>query len=162
MSSIPGIIVEMKKYWLIKSEPETYGIDHLMAEGVTPWSGIRNYQARNFMRDDMQIGDLCLFYHSNAKPQDIGVIGIAEVASAPYEDKTAHDPKSDYFEPNKKIRWDLVDMKFVKKFKRIVTLNEMKIDPKLAHMLVIKRGMRLSIQPVRKEDFDYLVKLASK
>lgn len=152
----------MKKYWLIKSEPNTYSIDHLQADGVTPWSGVRNYQARNFMRDEMKIGDLCLFYHSNTKPENTGVAGIARVDSLPYKDKTADDKKSEYFEPNKKIEWVLVDIKFEKKLKRVVTLAEMKIDPVLVSMLVVKKGMRLSIQPVSALDFAHIVELSKK
>ncbi len=147
----------MKNYWLIKSEPTTYSIDHLKADGTTPWTGIRNYQARNFMRE-MKPGDLCLFYHSNASPNEMGIAGIAKVASKPYPDPTAKDKKSHYYEPNPKIPWDLVDMKFVKKFNRIVTLNEMKLDPKLKNMMVTRKGMRLSVQPVLEKDFEYIVR----
>ncbi len=145
-------------YWLIKSEPSTYGIDHLKADGKTPWSGIRNYQARNFMRDGMKVGDLCLFYHSSApKPAEIGIAGIAKVVSKPYPDPTAKDKKSPYYEKNPKIEWVAVDMKFVKKFKRLMTLREIKLDPKLKNMIVTRPGMRLSIQPVLKRDFEYIV-----
>ncbi len=148
-----------KKYWLIKSEPTTYSIDHLKTDGSTPWTGIRNYQARNYMRDSMKVGDLCLFYHSSAKEaKDIGAAGIAKVASKPYPDPTARDKKSDYFEKNPKIIWDLVDIKFVKKFPRLVPLSEIKNDPKLAGILVAKKGMRLSIQPVSEKDFLYIEK----
>ncbi len=151
----------MKKYWLIKSEPTTYSIDHLKADGTTPWTGIRNYQARNFMRE-MKPGDLCLFYHSNGKSNDMGVAGVAKVASKPYPDPTAKKKGSKYYEPNPKITWDLVDVKFVKKFPRIVTLNEMKLEPKLKDMVVTRKGMRLSVQPVLPKDFEYIIKLAGK
>lgn len=154
-----GVKVVGKNFWLIKSEPTTYSIDHLKADASTPWTGIRNYQARNYMRDSMKVGDLCLFYHSSAKKaEDIGVAGIAKVVSKPYPDPSAKDKKSDYFEPNSKIVWELVDIKFVKKFPRLVPLSEIKADSKLANMLVIKKGMRLSIQPVDEKDFLYIEK----
>lgn len=146
------------KYWLIKSEPITYSIDHLKADKTTPWSGVRNYQARNYMRDQMSVGDLCLFYHSNTASAEMGIAGLAKVASKPYLDPAAKDKKSPYYEPNPKIEWQLVDMRFVKKFKRIMTLKEIKLDPKLKNMMVVQKGSRLSIQPVRKEDFEYIVK----
>lgn len=155
--------IDEKKYWLIKSEPTTYSIDHLKADGSTPWTGIRNYQARNYMRDSMKVGDLCLFYHSSAKEaSDIGVAGIAKVVSKPYPDPTASDKKSDYFEKNPKIIWDLVDIKFVKKFPRLVPLSEIKSDSELSGILVAKKGMRLSIQPVSEKHFLYIEKLALK
>lgn len=151
-----------KRYWLIKSEPTTYSIDHLKADKKTAWTGVRNYQARNFMRDDMKVGDLCLFYHSNAKPDEVGVVGVAKVCSAPYQDPSSLDPKSEYFEKNKKIIWTLVDMAFVKKFKRTVTLKEIKLDKKLRNMLVVQKGSRLSIQPVSEMDFLHIEALANK
>jgi predicted RNA-binding protein with PUA-like domain len=150
-------------YWLLKSEPDCYSVDQLKADGKTPWSGIRNYQARNFMRDGMKVGDLCLFYHSStADPRDMGVAGIGKVVSKPYPDPTATDKKSEYYEPNPKIEWVLVDIKFVKKLKRIVTLKEMKIDPALKSMMLVRPGMRLSIQPVSEKDFNYIVDLSSR
>lgn len=150
----------LKNYWLIKSEPTTYSIDDLKADIQTPWTGIRSYQARNFMRDNMKIGDLCIFYHSSAvKPELVGAVGVAKVVSKPYPDPTAKDKKSDYYELNPKIIWDLVEIKFIKKFKRIVTLGEMKIDLALKDIMVIKRGMRLSIQPVSEKDFEYVKSL---
>jgi predicted RNA-binding protein with PUA-like domain len=149
-------------YWLLKSEPDCYSIDQLRADGKTPWSGIRNYQARNFMRDGMKVGDLCLFYHSSTPdPLDMGAAGIGKVASKPYPDPTAKDKKSEYYEPNLKIEWILVDIKFVKKLKRIVTLKEMKIDPALKGMMLVRPGMRLSIQPVSEQHFKHIVELAS-
>lgn len=149
-------------YWLLKSEPDCYSINQLKADGRTPWSGIRNYQARNFMRDGMKVGDLCLFYHSStADPREMGVAGIGKVASKPYPDPTAKDKKGEYYEPNPKIEWVLVDIKFVKKLKRIVTLKEMKIDPALKGMMLVRPGMRLSIQPVSERDFNYVVDLSN-
>lgn len=144
-----------QKYWLMKSEPEVYGIEDLAREGVTGWEGVRNYQARNFMRDEMKVGDYAIFYHSNASPP--GAVGIMEVVREAYPDETAEDPESKYFEPRvrqgKNPNWVKVDLKYVETFDRLVSLKEMKMEPKLANMLVIRRGMRLSIQPVTKEDF---------
>ena len=131
------------KYWLIKSEPGAYSIDDLKKDGRTSWNGVRNYQARNFMRDGMKKGDQALFYHSNAEPP--GVAGICRVVKEGY-------PESD-------PTWVMVDVEFVKKFKHFVTLEELKADKKLQGMLVIKRGMRLSVQPVDKMHFDKVVHL---
>src|SRR5438874_894358 len=121
-------------YWLLKSEPDTYGIDHLQKDGKTPWAGVRNFQARNFMKEGMQVGDLCLFYHTGKHKE---VAGIAKVASKAYPDPTQFDKASDYFEPKsteEKPYWWLVDIAFVKKFKEPVAASEMKIDPALAAM----------------------------
>jgi predicted RNA-binding protein with PUA-like domain len=148
-------------YWLIKSEPTTYSIDHLRIDKKTPWTGVRNYQARNFMRDHMRLGDLCLFYHSNTKPGEVGVAGVARVCSAPYQDPTSLDPHSPYFEKNKKIVWMLVDIQFVHKFRRVYSLQEIKNNPKLKRMLVVQRGSRLSIQPIEKKDFLHIVEQVS-
>lgn len=150
----------MKKYWLIKSEPLTYSIDNLKSDISTPWSGIRNYQARNFMRDQMSCGDMCLFYHSNTKSQNTGIVGLAEVDSLPYPDVTANDQSSKYFEQNKNVKWILVDIKFNKKFKKIITLKSLKDDPNLCTMLVVQKGSRLSIQSVSLVEFDYIMSLS--
>jgi predicted RNA-binding protein with PUA-like domain len=148
-------------YWLLKTEGEWYPIDKLKAEKKTPWSGVRNFQARNYMRDQMQVGDLCLFYHSSSKAN--GVYGIAKVASKPYADPTQFDKKGHYFEPRstkEKPVWMLVDIAFVKKFKHPVLLSEMKLDPELAGML-LWRANRLSIQPVSEKHFEHIVELAA-
>jgi predicted RNA-binding protein with PUA-like domain len=143
----------------MKSEPDVFSFEDLKSRpGQTePWDGVRNYQARNFMRDEMQIGDRILFYHSNAKPP--GVAGIAEVASAPYPDPTAFDPKSKYFDPksdSEKPRWMLVDVKYQSDLKHLVSLQEMKAMPELEAMRVLQRGCRLSITPVTKREFDVI------
>lgn len=151
-----------KRYWLIKSEPTTYSIDHLKADKKTAWTGVRNYQARNFMRDKMNVGDLCLFYHSNTKPEAVGVVGVAKVCSTPYQDPTSLDPQSEYFEKNKNTIWVLVDIAFVKRCKRIITLHEMKRDKKLKNMVVVQKGSRLSIQPVSEADFFHIQSLAER
>ena len=143
-------------YWLMKSEPDAYSIDDLINDTTTPWDGIRNYQARNFMRDKMQIGDYVLFYHSNCKPP--GIVGIAEVCKLTYPDHTAWDPSSKYFDPKSspdKPIWEMVSP-FIQKFKEKLSLDQIKAIPELANMLVVKRGMRLSIQPVEKQDFEFI------
>lgn len=126
------------KYWLMKSEPEVYSIDDLERDGKTCWEGVRNYQARNFMRDSMKKGDRVLFYHSNAEPP--GVAGVAEVVREGY--------------PEKDATWSMVDVKFAEKFKTFAALDALKANPALNGMLVLKRGMRLSVQPVEKAHFE--------
>ncbi len=148
--------------WLIKSEPEAFSIDDLERAGVEPWDGIRNYQARNLMRDQMRVGDRVLFYHSNAKPP--GVVGIAEVASEPYPDPTAFDPESVYFDASSDPddpRWILVDMAYVAHLPRLVSLDELRKQKALAGMPLLAKGQRLSVQPVTKAQFDRIVSLAS-
>ncbi len=133
-------------FWLVKSEPDVYSIDDLKKDNRTSWEGVRNYQARNFLRDGMKNGDLILFYHSNAEPP--GAAGVCRVAKEGYPDKTAKEPG-----------WICVDVEFVEKFPRFVPLDALKSNPKLKGMLVAKRGMRLSVQPVEKAHFDEVVRL---
>lgn len=152
----------MKKYWLMKSEPDVFSIDDLKERKSEPWDGVRNYQARNFMRDEMKKGDLVLFYHSNAKPP--GVAGIAEVCKEGYPDPTAFNKKSKYFDPKsdpKKPRWILVDVKFKKKFKNFVELNTLREYKELKEMKILQKGNRLSITPVSKEEFEFIKNLGS-
>lgn len=135
--------------WLMKSEPEVFSIDDLQRVGVTPWTGVRNYQARNFMRDQMKVGDLVLFYHSNAEPS--GVAGVGRVASAPYADPTQFARQDEGYEARAtraRPVWMLVDVAFVEKFTRLVSLADLRADPALAGLMVLQRGCRLSIQPV--------------
>jgi predicted RNA-binding protein with PUA-like domain len=149
-------------FWLMKSEPGCYSIDDLQRDKVEPWDGVRNYQARNFMRDDMKIGDAVLFYHSNARPPHVA--GIAEIASEPYPDPTQFDPKDDHYDPKSKKedpRWVLVDVKFVAKAKEPLSLAVIKNHPELSGMLVAQKGQRLSIQPVSKKHFNIIKKLIS-
>jgi predicted RNA-binding protein with PUA-like domain len=151
-----------RQYWLMKSEPDVFSIDDLARDRVTPWDGIRNYQARNFMRDVMRIGDLVLFYHSNAKPP--GVAGLGRICSKPYPDVTAQDPKSKYHDPKATPEnpiWMLVDVEFVAKFPRLVALDELRGEPALAEMKVLQRGQRLSIQPVEPADFERVVEMGN-
>ena len=135
-------------HWLMKSEPDAFSIDDLAKKKRAPWDGVRNFQARNNMRA-MAVGDLVLFYHSSVVPP--GAAGIARVCRAAYPDPTSWDRKSDYYDPRstpEKPLWMMVDVEFVEKFPRLVTLDEMKADPRLAGMLVTRRGSRLSVQPV--------------
>ena len=149
-----------RRYWLVKSEPEEFSIDALARVGIEPWSGVRNYQARNFMRDDMQVGDGILFYHSNcAEP---GVVGIAEVASTAHADPTQFDKRSDYFDPAskpEKPRWLLVDVRFQRKLRRTITLNELKGRGELAEFALVRRGNRLSVLPVTRAQWDFILGL---
>ena len=151
------------RYWLMKSEPDTYGIDHLIREknSTGMWEGCRNYTVRNFIRDEMSIGDLAFFYHSNADPS--GVVGIMEIVSDPYPDPTQWDPKSHYYDPKSpkdKPRWLVRDVKHIEKFPRTVALSELKTAPGLEDMMVARKGMRLSITPVSKKEWDIVVKMA--
>jgi len=153
------------RYWLIKSEGTCYSLLDLKKDRRTPWTGIRNYQARNFMRDDMRPGDLALFYYSNGSTENpAGAYGVAKVAGKPHPDETQFNPKDEHFDPKSKPEnptWVCVDMAFVKIFKRPVTLSEIKRDPKLAGMAVRERGSRLSIQPVSENHFKYIADILS-
>ncbi len=136
-------------HWLFKSEPDSYSIDDLKRDRTEKWEGIRNYQARNMMRDDMRLGDKVLFYHSScAEP---GIAGIAKVASKPYPDSSQFDPDSRYFDPKSDPddpRWILVDLAFVRKLKHVITLADIRTIPELGDMILTRRGNRLSIMPV--------------
>jgi len=148
-----------KQYWLVKSEEDVYSIDHLEKDGTTMWDGIRNYEARNTMRDLMKEGDLVLYYHSNANPP--GVAGLARVASGPYPDPFQFDAKSPYFDPKatpEEPRWFLVDMAFVERFPRLVPLAEIREHPDLEDMTLLRR-MRLSVQPVDPGHFEIVCAL---
>lgn len=148
-------------HWLIKSEPDVFSIDDLARVGREPWSGVRNYQARNYMWKDMKPGDLALFYHSNAKPP--GIAGIAKVVGSPYPDPTQFDQKSEYHDPKatpEKPRWFLVDFEFVGKFQEILTLEAIKADTLLSEMMICQRGTRLSITPVDPLHYKRACKLA--
>jgi predicted RNA-binding protein with PUA-like domain len=151
------------KHWLLKTEPESYSIDDLKRDKKTSWDGVRNYQARNFIRDDMKTGDLILLYHSNAKPP--GIVGIAKVCRDAYPDHTAQDPKDHHHDPKATKEnpiWMMVDIQFVEKFTAIVSLDEIKAAKSLDGILVAKRGQRLSVQPVEKAHFDRIRKMAAK
>lgn len=146
-------------YWLMKSEPSVYSIDDLKKDQKTYWDGVRNYQARNFMRDQMKVGDLVLFYHSNAEPSGIG--GVARICKAGYPDFSAWDKKDIHYDPKstkEKPVWFMVDVEFVEKFKNFVSLESLKANPKLKNMVVVQKGSRLSVQPVLAEHFELVRK----
>jgi predicted RNA-binding protein with PUA-like domain len=150
-----------RQYWLMKSEPDAFGIETLRKQGVGSWDGVRNYQARNYMRA-MAVGDQVLFYHSNAKPS--GVAGLAEVVRTAYPDHTSWDPKSDHFDAGstpENPRWSMVDVRYVATFPRLLALDELRDIPQLAGMLLFQRS-RLSVQPVSPEHFAFIVRLAGK
>jgi predicted RNA-binding protein with PUA-like domain len=150
----------MKNYWLMKSEPGEVSVDDALAapHATVPWTGVRNYQARNFMRDSMRVGDGVLFYHSScAEP---GIVGIAQVASTPYPDPTQFDPTSPYHDPASKPdapRWLLVDIQTLRKTRNL-TLPELRADAELADLVVLKRGNRLSITPVEPQHWHTILK----
>jgi predicted RNA-binding protein with PUA-like domain len=149
-----------RRYWLMKCEPSAYTIERLERDGVTGWEGVRNYQARNFMRDQMSVGDGVLFYASSAEPS--GVTGLAEISKAGYPDPFAFKKGHHYYDaastPDKPT-WYTVDVKFVERFPAIVPLEVLKSTKGLEKMMVIRKGARLSIQPVTKSEFDIVTKL---
>jgi len=149
-----------KNYWLMKCEPAAYTIADLKRDGTTSWEGVRNYQARNFMRDDMQVGDAVLFYASNADPS--GVTGLASIARAGYPDPFAWKKGHKYFDAaSTKAQpvWYMVDLAFVEAFAGTVSLDTLKQTPGLEHMMVTRKGSRLSVQPVTKGEYDIVVRL---
>lgn len=153
-----------KNYWLMKTEPDVFSIQDLEArpDQTEPWDGIRNYQARNFMRDGMKQGDAVLFYHSSAGDES-GAVGLAEIASdGARPDPSSWNPKSKYYDEKAKPeipRWVMVDVKWKARFPKLVSLAQMKADPELEGMLVVKRGQRLSIQPVEKKHFERVCRM---
>jgi predicted RNA-binding protein with PUA-like domain len=152
-----------RRYWLFKTEPSAFSLDDLKAApgAVAPWDGVRNYQARNLLRDEVRVGDGVLFYHSSTDP--VGVVGLAEVVRAGYPDPTAWDPGSAHPDPRstpESPRWYMVDVRYVRHFPRTVTLAELKRAPALKSMKVVQRGMRLSIQPVTAREWAAVLKLA--
>ncbi|GMG91056.1 EVE domain-containing protein [Cupriavidus sp. TKC] len=153
---MPSSAQRARQYWLMKSEPDEASIDDLAREGTLPWTGVRNYQARNFMRDQMRIGDGVLFYHSSCP--EPGIAGLAEVCSQPYPDSTQFDPKSDYYDSASKQdnpRWSLVDVSFVRK-STLIPLQALREHDTLADMVVLRRGNRLSITPVTPAEWRYI------
>jgi predicted RNA-binding protein with PUA-like domain len=149
-----------KRYWLLKCEPQAYSIEDLERDGVASWEGVRNYQARNTMRDDMKLGDGVLFYASNAEPS--GVSGVAEVARESYPDASAFDRKHQYYDPKSVPScptWFMVDVRFVERFRQLVPLAVLKSTPGLASMAVLQKGSRLSVQPVTRSEFEIIVRL---
>ena len=150
-------------YWLMKSEPDAFSIDDLINcnDHIEPWDGIRNYQARNMMRDQMKIGDLAFFYHSSCKTP--AVVGVMKVYSKPYTDPTQFDPESKYYDPKSQPdnpRWQLVDVKFVEKFEKPVTLSTLRTIPELSEMKLLKKGNRLSILPLTPLEWELIYNLS--
>lgn len=151
-----------KRYWLMKSEPTSFSIDDLMKAPAqtTCWDGVRNYQARNFMRD-MAVGDQILFYHSNADPP--AVMGIAEIITTAYVDPTQFDKKDSHYDPESKPaqpRWEMVDIKYVRKFSRPLSLDELRKESALKGMVLLQKGSRLSVQPVSSLEWKHILSLA--
>ena len=146
--------------WLMKSEPSEFGIDDLEAQGTEPWDGIRNYQARNMIRDEMKPGDQAFFYHSSCATP--GIVGIMDVASAAYPDPTAFDAEDKHFDPSsdpENPRWFLVDVRFRRRLGRTIALSELKACPELAALPLVRRGNRLSVMPVSKDEWDFILSL---
>jgi predicted RNA-binding protein with PUA-like domain len=152
------------KYWLMKSEPETYGIDNLIKAGKpSMWEGCRNYTVRNFFRDDMSIGDMAFFHHSNSNPS--GIIGTMKIVSEAYPDPTQFDPSSHYYDPKSpkdKPRWLCRDVEFVSKFKDVISLATLRETPGLEDMWVVRKGMRLSVMPVTMKEWDIVMEMSEK
>ena len=147
-----------QQFWLMKTEPSCYAIDDLKREKVGKWDGVRNYQARNMLRDDMKVGDRVLFYHSNIEP--VGIVGIAEVVRGAYPDPTQFDSKNEHYDAistKENPRWVAVDVKFIKKFIIPCTLASLKNDSFFNDMVVTQKGMRLSVQPVQKKHYERII-----
>ena len=150
-----------RQFWLMKSEPSAFSIDDLMRapQQTTCWDGVRNYQARNFMRS-MALGDRVLFYHSNADPP--AAVGIAEIVKTAYADPTQFDKKDDHYDQESdpsNPRWDMVDIKYIRKFSQPVSLDQLRKEPKLKEMVLLRKGSRLSVQPVTPAEWEHILTL---
>jgi len=146
------------QYWLMKSEPDTYSIDDLQSFVVDHWDGIRNYQVRNFFRDQMQVGDQAFFYHSNCKVP--GIVGTMEIASKAYPDHTAFDPSEKYFDSKsdpETPRWLMVDVRYIRHLDRMITLGELRLQKQITDMKLLQRGNRLSVLPLSKKEWQYIL-----
>jgi predicted RNA-binding protein with PUA-like domain len=153
-----------RRYWLVKSEPSAFSFDDLLdsPDRTTCWDGVRNYQARNFMRDDMKVGDLVFFYHSSADPT--AIVGVAEVAREGYPDHTAFDRSDPHFDPKSKAdspTWIMVDLRAVEKFARPLTLSDLRGVPGLERMVLLQQGSRLSVQPVSPDEWAIVHRLGT-
>lgn len=147
----------MVKYWMMKSEPSVYSIDDLKRDGFSSWEGVRNFQARNMMRDEMKNGDLALFYHSNANPP--GVAGVCRICRESHPDLAAQNPKSPYFDPKSSSKnpiWFMVEVEYVEKFPSFVSLKQLRNTPELKDLKVLQKGSRLSILPVEHKHFEII------
>jgi predicted RNA-binding protein with PUA-like domain len=152
---------ETGRHWLIKSESDEYSIADLKRDGKTTWEGVRNFEARNFMRDKMQPGDLAFFYHSNSKPS--GIAGLARVVQVGIPDPTQFKKKSDYYDPTSPKddpRWRMIEVEFVEQFKEVLSLDRLKEEKALAKMWLLQKGQRLSVQPVAEAHFAHILKMA--
>lgn len=150
------------KYWLMKSEPDVFSIDTLKVKKKSGWDGVRNYQARNYMRDDMRLGDLVLFYHSSCDTP--GIAGIAKISKESHPDPTQFDANSDYFDPKatiEKPRWFMVEVEFVQKLNTVITLQTIKGQKVLENMPLVQKGSRLSINPVSESEYQMILTLVS-
>lgn len=150
------------KYWLLKSEPETFSIDKLkqLPKQIEHWDGVRNYQARNLLRDEVKVGDLAFFYHSSCKIP--GIVGIVEVVKSGYPDFTAFDPHSNYYDPQSvsdNPRWYMIDVKYQRHLKHIITLQELRGIPFLENLRLLQKGNRLSVMPVTKQEWQIILEL---
>jgi predicted RNA-binding protein with PUA-like domain len=146
------------QYWLMKSEPDTYSIDDLQSFGVDHWDGIRNYQVRNFFRDQMQVGDQAFFYHSNCKVP--WIVGTMEIVSKAYPDHTAFDPSEKYFDSKsdpENPRWLMVDVHYIRHLDRMITLGELRLQKQITDMKLLQRGNRLSVLPLSKKEWQYIL-----
>jgi predicted RNA-binding protein with PUA-like domain len=157
-----GEMSQTRRYWLMKSEPSSFSIDDLMKapSQTTRWDGVRNYQARNFMRE-MAVGDQVLFYHSNADPP--AAVGIAEIVTTAYADPTQFDKKDPHYDPESdpsSPRWDMVDIKYVRKFSQPLSLDQLRKETKLKGMVLLRKGSRLSVQPVSPQEWKHILSLA--
>lgn len=149
------------KFWLMKSEPDVYSIDNLKNDKTTYWDGVRNYQARNFLRDEIKKGDLVFFYHSNSEPS--GISGVMEVVKEAYPDPSAFDSKNSHYDPKSKKEnpsWYVVELKFLEKFKSVISLEALRKTKGLEKMLLLQRGQRLSVQPVSENEWKIICNLA--
>jgi predicted RNA-binding protein with PUA-like domain len=147
-------MAQSRQYWLFKSEPSAYSIDDLVRDKQTFWFGVRNYQARNFLRDSIRLGDRVLFYHSNATP--MAIVGTAKVVKTGYPDHTAFDPSHQYFDPKSdpdNPRWFMVDIEITQKFPEPLTRDDLRANPATADMMLLRKGARLSIQPVTDQEW---------
>ncbi|HWP31437.1 MAG TPA: EVE domain-containing protein [Fimbriimonadales bacterium] len=152
-----------RNYWLFKSEPSTYSFDDLLKEGSATWDGVRNYKARNYMKNEMKVGDLVFYYHSSC--EEPGIVGIAEVIKEAIPDDSQFDPKSEYYDPGsnpENPRWWMVTIRAVEKFPRLVSLKELRNTPGLEEMVILQKGNRLSITPVKRKEWEIIRSLATK
>jgi predicted RNA-binding protein with PUA-like domain len=152
-----------RRYWLLKSEPNCYSIDDFARDKVTFWDGVRNYQARNMLRDEMRVGDGALFYHSSTDP--LAIVGLAEIVRAGYPDHTQFDPSADHYDADSPVddpRWFMVDVKLTRRLPRPVTRAELQEDKRLAGMVLLQRGSRLSVQPVTEAEWNVVMELAGR